>query len=166
MLIIKLLHIFIIEMLDMYDICFVTLRIVINELSLQRFLYSINMKKIVLLVLAGMLMFPAVMDAKHFKTKVPVESGQTPIRTPVTAFISVDLNETTGLLTLSFVGDVGDLQITISQNGIVIDSDYVYATNGGTESYDLSSYPVGEYLLTLETNDGAITQYLIYVEDD
>ncbi len=107
-----------------------------------------------------------MMNGKVFKEKeLPPPDGY-PIKSPTTAEVNVSLNETTGLLTLSFVGDVGNLQITISQNGIVIDSDYVYATNGGTESYDLSSYPVGEYLLTLETNDGAITQYLIYVEDD
>lgn len=123
------------------------------------------MKKLFLLILVGIMFFPCGIVAKKFK-KIEADSGQIPIRTSVLSNVSVDLNETTGLLTLSFVGDVGDLQITISQNGIVIDSDYVYATNGGTESYDLSSYPVGEYLLTLETNDGAITQYLIYVEDD
>lgn len=124
------------------------------------------MKKIVIFLLASFMMMPSVMMAKYDKTKIDADSGQTPIKTPTTSYVETDLNETTGLLTMFFIGDVGNVEMTISQNGTVIDYDCFAGSNGGTETYSFASYAVGEYLLTLETSSGSITQYIITVEDD
>lgn len=110
------------------------------------------------------MMFPSSINAERYKVKSPTDNGQPTPRT--TAYVSVDLNETTGLLTLYFVGDVGNVEMTISQNVTVIDYDIIAGSNDGTATYSFSSYAVGEYLLTLETESGTITQYIITVEDD
>ena len=144
----------------------IILEIFTNELSLQGTFKQIVMKKLILLLFAGMMLCPSVMEAKHYKSKIRPDTGQPPIRMPAASYVGVDLDETTGLLTLYFVGNVGNLQITISQNTTTIESDYVSTTNGGTMSYDLSGYAVGDYLLTLETDDGTVTQYILSVEDD
>lgn len=124
------------------------------------------MKKIILLLLAGLMMIPSSMNAKVFTSTSPAEDDQTPTRTPNASYVTISLNETTGLLTMFFIGDVGNVEMTISQNGAVIDYDCFAGSNGGTETYSFASYAVGEYLLTLETSSGSITQYIITVEDD
>lgn len=124
------------------------------------------MKKVLILLLAGLLLFPSMMDAKLYKTKKQTPIEGSPIKTPVAGYVLVNLNETSGLLTLSFVGNVGNVEVTITQNGSVMDYDYLAASSGGSETYDLSGYAVGQYLLTIETSNGFIAQYIIYVIDD
>lgn len=124
------------------------------------------MKRILLLLLIGFMMYPSSMDAKTYKGKTRQEDCQGPVRTPDASYVSITLNETTGLLTMYFYGDVGNVEMTISQNGSVIDYDIIAGSNGGTATYSFSSYAVGEYLLILETSSGSITQYIITVEDD
>lgn len=123
------------------------------------------MKKLLLLVFAGMMLFPALMDAQTYEIVV-IETDDPPVRNPTSSYVSVDLNETTGVLTLLCVGNVGSLEVTISQNGAPIEDDVIAVTNGQSVIYNLSGYAIGEYLLTIETADGAIRQFIIYVEDD
>lgn len=123
------------------------------------------MKKIVLLLLTGLLMFPALANAKHFYQNGGVIIDG-PVKGPAASYVTISLNETSGLLTMYFIGNVGNVEMTISQNGSVIDYDCFAGSNGGTETYSFASYAVGEYLLTLETENGTTSQYIITVEDD
>lgn len=123
------------------------------------------MKKIVLLLLTGLLMFPALANAKHFYQNGGVIIDG-PVKGPAASYVTISLNETSGLLTMYFIGNVGNVEMTISQNGTVIDYDCFAGSNGGTETYSFASYAVGEYLLTLETENGSVSQYIITVEDD
>ena len=123
------------------------------------------MKKALLLFMMGMLLSPVVMDAKIYRASPPPLMPP-PIKSPDASYIGVDLGETTGILTLLCVGNVGSMEVTISQNGVTIENDVIAASNGQSVIYNLSGYAIGEYLLTIETADGAITQYIIYVEDD
>lgn len=112
------------------------------------------------------LLMPLVMNAKVFKVNVPQDSEDLPNRNFASSYVNVDLNETTGVLTLSYLGNEGNMEVTISQNGVTIENDVIAVSNGQSVIYNLSGYVIGEYLLTIETADGAITQYIIYVEDD
>ena len=111
-------------------------------------------------------MIPSVMNAERNYSKEGVKPSDFPTKSPVSLDIVTSLNETTGLLTMYFIGNVGNLEMTISQNGAVIDYDCFAGSNGGTETYSFASYAVGEYLLTLETESGSVSQYIITVEDD
>ena len=122
------------------------------------------MKKLLLLVMMGIMTFPNVANATKYK-HLPVNTQPTP-RTPTSSYFSVDLGETTGVLTLSYFGKAGSMEVTISQNGAVIENDVIAVSNGQSVIYNLSGYAIGEYLLTIETADGTIKQYIIYVEDD
>ena len=124
------------------------------------------MKKIILLLLTGLMMVPSSMNAKVFTSTTPPEDDKTPVRCPAASYVTISLNETSGLLTMYFIGNVGNVEMTISQNGSVIDYDCFAGSNGGTETYSFASYAVGEYLLTLETENGTTSQYIITVEDD
>lgn len=123
------------------------------------------MRKLIILFFCTLLM-PSVMNAKVFKVNVPQDSEDLPSRNLTSTNVSVDLNETTGVLTLCYLGNAGSMEVTISQNGAPIEDDVIAVTNGQSVIYNLSGYAIGEYLLTIETSDGSIKQYIIYVEDD
>lgn len=123
------------------------------------------MRKLIILFFCTLLM-PSVMNAKVFKVNVPQDSEDLPSRNLTSTYVSVDLNETTGVLTLSYFGKAGSMEVTISQNGAVIENDDIAVSNGQSVIYNLSGYAIGEYLLTIETADGAIDQYILSVEDD
>ena len=123
------------------------------------------MKKHFLLLIAGLLIFPFSIEAKNYKPK-PLQEEEYPVKGPAASYVTISLNETSGLLTMYFIGNVGNVEMTISQNGTVIDYDCFTGSNGGTETYSFASYAVGEYLLTLETENGSVSQYIITVEDD
>ena len=123
------------------------------------------MKKFLFLVLLGTMLFPSQMEAQTYTIAVE-ESDTIIIRTQGSINVSVDLGETTGVLTLSYFGKAGSMEVTISQNGAVIENDVIAVSNGQSVIYNLSGYAIGQYLLTIETSDGSIKQYIIYVEDD
>ncbi len=123
------------------------------------------MKKLVLFVMMGLLLSPTELEAKVYKTtNYPILVN--PTKSPTSTNVNVDLGETTGILTLLCVGNVGSMEVTISQNGVTIENDVIAVSNGQSVIYNLSGYAIGEYLLTIETADGAIKRYIIYVEDD
>lgn len=123
------------------------------------------MRKLIILFFCTLLM-PSVMNAKVFKVNVPQDSEDLPSRNLTSTNVSVDLNETTGVLTLCYFGNAGSMEVTISQNGAVIENDVIAVSNGQSVIYNLSGYAIGEYLLTIETADGTIDQYILSVEDD
>lgn len=123
------------------------------------------MKKIVLLVLMSVLFWPMEINANQYKSR-KISIPENPVKSPDASYVNVDLGETTGILTLLCVGNVGSMEVTISQNGVTIENDVIAVSNGQSVIYNMSGYAIGEYLLTIETADGAITQYIIYVEDD
>lgn len=123
------------------------------------------MKKLVLFVMMGLLLSPTELEAKVYKTtNYPILVN--PTKSPTSTNVNVDLNENTGVLTLSYFGKAGSMEVTISQNGAVIENDVIAVSNGQSVIYNLSGYAIGEYLLTIETADGTIDQYILSVEDD
>ena len=123
------------------------------------------MKKLVLLLLAGLLMTPSEMLADKYNSKrvFPVNS---PVRTPVEYSFNLYLDENTGDLTITPNDAITGLNITITGNGVTY-LDTTVSLNAGQSYTDCLDYlGVGTYLLTLSTADGVIDQYEITVEDD
>ena len=58
------------------------------------------------------------------------------------------------------------LNISISQNGVTIESDNTSVVSGQVVVYDLSTYAVGEYTLSVETGGDVITEFSITVEEE
>lgn len=123
------------------------------------------MKRLLLVVLMSVMFGPVVINANQYKSRKLTITG-TPVRSPNSSYVNVDLNETTGVLTLCYFGNAGSMEVTISQNGAPIEDDVIAVTNGQSVIYNLSGYAIGEYLLTIETSDGTIDQYILSVEDD
>lgn len=124
------------------------------------------MKKFFYLILMGLFLSQSVVRAQVYTTEEMPCNGQNPTRTSSPTFVNVNVDKTTGVLTICYLGNAGSMEVTISQNGVPIENDVIAVSNGQTVIYNLSGYAFGDYLLTIETADGAITQYILSVIDD
>ena len=123
------------------------------------------MKKLVLLLLAGLLLVPSEMFADKYNCK-QVGSASRPVRNPDQNSISLYLDENTGDLVITPNYAVTGLNITITGNGVTYLDTTVALTAGQSYIDSLAGYSVGTYLLTLSTADGVVAQYEITVEPD
>lgn len=123
------------------------------------------MKKLVLLLLAGLLMTPSEMLADKYNSK-KIFLGTPPPRTPAQYSFCLFLNENTGELEITPNDAITGLNITITGNGVTYLNTTVSLNAGQSYTDCLDYLPVGTYILTLSTADGVIDQYEITVEDD
>lgn len=123
------------------------------------------MKKLVLVLLAGLLLTPSVMYADKYNSK-EVVLGTPPARTPIQYSFSLYLDENTGDLEITPNDAITGLNITIIGGGVTYLNTTVSLGAGQSYTDCLDYLPVGTYILTLSTVDGMIAQYVITVEDD
>lgn len=123
------------------------------------------MKKLVLLLLAGLLLAPSEMFADKYNSK-KVALLVRPGRDLNQNFIDLCLDENTGDLAITPNYDITGLNITITGNGVTYLDTTVALTAGQSYIDSLAGYSVGTYLLTLSTADGVVDQYVITVEPD
>lgn len=123
------------------------------------------MKKLVLLLLAGLLLAPSEMFAKKYNGK-KVLPMNIPIRNPELLLFNLYLDENTGDLVITPNNAVTDLNITIVGNGVTYLDTTVALTAGQSYIDSLAGYSIGTYILTLSTADGVVAQYEITVEPD
>ena len=123
------------------------------------------MKKLVLLLFAGMLLTPSEMFAKWYKGKNILIMPHTP-KMPAQYYFSFYLDEDSGNLSITPNDAITGLNITITANGVTYLNTTVSLSYGQSYTDCLDYLPVGTYILTLSTADGIIDQYEITVEDD
>lgn len=123
------------------------------------------MKKLVLLLLAGLLLAPSEMFADKYNCK-KVGSATPPIRNPEQVIFDLYLDESTGYLAITPNYAVTGLNITITGNGVTYLDTTVALTAGQSYTDTLAGYSIGTYILTLSTADGVVAQYEITVEPD
>ena len=123
------------------------------------------MKKLVLVLFAGLLLTPSVMFADKYNSKeiVPVTP---PVRTPTTNSVDLLLDENTGDLAITPNYDITGLNITITGNGVTYLNTTVSLSANQSYTDCLDYLSEGTYILTMSTIDGVIAQYEITVEDD
>lgn len=123
------------------------------------------MKKLVLLLLTGLLLTPSEMFADKYNSKRVAEATP-PIRTPMEYALDLYLDEETGDFAITPNYDITGLNITITGNGVTYLDTTVALTAGQSYIDSLAGYSIGTYLLTLSTADGVVAQYEITVEPD
>lgn len=123
------------------------------------------MKKLVLLLLAGLLLAPSEMFADKYNSKRVVPASR-PGRDLNQNSVDLYLDEITGDLVITPNNAVTGLNITITGNGVTYLDTTVALTAGQSYIDSLAGYSVGTYLLTLSTADGVVDQYVITVEPD
>jgi hypothetical protein len=123
------------------------------------------MKKLVLLLLAGLLLAPSEMFADKYNSKRVVPASR-PGRDLNQNPVDLYLDEITGDLVITSNNAVIGLTITITGNGVTYLDTTVALTAGQSYIDSLAGYSVGTYILTLSTADGVIDQYEITIEPD
>ena len=123
------------------------------------------MKKLFIVLFAGMILAPSAMFADKYNSKKVVLLPHH-IRMPALYFISFYLDEDTGDMSISPNYDITGLEITITGNGVTY-LDTTVSLNAGQVYLDCLDYlDEGEYTLTLSTANGVIDQYTITVEPE
>ena len=123
------------------------------------------MKKLVLVLLVGLLITPSVMLADKYNSKRISPQSLSP-RMPSQYSFTLYLDEDTGDLEITPNDAITGLNITITANGVTYLNTTVSLSYGQSYTDCLDYLPVGTYILTLSTADGIIDQYEITVEDD
>ena len=123
------------------------------------------MKKIVLLLLAGLLLAPTEMLADKYNCK-KVGAANSPIRIPDQYYIGFYLNENTGDMAITPVTSITNLTITLTGSGGTYINTTISLGIGQSYTNCLDFLPLGTFLLTMSTADGVIDQYEITVEPD
>lgn len=123
------------------------------------------MKKLVLLLLAGLLLAPTEMFADKYNCK-KIGCASLPGRSQDQYYIGFYLNEYTGDMAVTPVTSITNLTITLTG----ISGTYINTTIslGAGQSYTncLDFLPLGTYLLTMSVAGNVIDQYEITVEPD
>ena len=102
---------------------------------------------------------------KYYIKPAPTVNPHKP-KAPAYHPIFVSIDEETGELTIMFNTSINSVDIVISQNGVVIESDNTSAVSGQTVIYDLSAYNVGEYTLSIVAGGDVIAEYSITIEEE
>lgn len=123
------------------------------------------MKKLVLLLLTGLLLAPSEMFADKYNSKKLVIATPPP-RNPSQYYIGFYLDENTGDLSITPSSNITGLTITLTANGVTYINTTVSLSAGQSYTDCLDFLSVGTYLLTLSTADGVIAQYEITVIAD
>ena len=121
------------------------------------------MKKVLLVLLVGLLLAPSEMFADTYNSKRISPTSHPPRSENV---ISLYLDYYTGDLAITPNYAISGLEISITAGGVTY-LDTTVSLGAGQSYTDCLSYlSVGTYILTLSTADGFIAQYVITVEDD
>lgn len=124
------------------------------------------MKKLVLLLLAGLLLAPTEMLADKYNCK-KIGGISLPGRSQNQYCIGFYLNENTGYLAITPTTNITGLTITLTGYGVTYVNTTVSLSAGQSYTNCLDFLPLGTYLLTMSTStDGIIAQYEITVEPD
>lgn len=123
------------------------------------------MKKLVLVLLTGLLLTPSELFAEHYKCK-KMALAVNPVRTPSQYLFSLYLDENTGDLAITPNHNIADLRILITGNGMTYLNTTVSLSFGQSYTDCLNYLGVGTYYLTLIVDDEITDQYEITVEDD
>jgi hypothetical protein len=123
------------------------------------------MKKLVVLLLAGLLLIPSEMFSDTYNSKRVLPASH-PGRSQNQYCIDFYLDENTGDLSITPSSDITGLTITLTSNGVTYINTTVSLSAGQSYTDCLDFLSVGTYLLTLSTTDGVIDQYEIIVTAD
>lgn len=121
------------------------------------------MKKVLLVLLVGLLLTPTEMFADKYNSK-RISQGTPPPRSENVISLYLDYN--TGDLAITPNYAITGLEISIASNGVTYLDTTVSLSAGQSYTDCLSFLSVGTYILTLSTADGIIDQYEITVEDE
>jgi len=124
------------------------------------------MKKILFLLLMGLLLLPSKTFAQHYESEEEIPANEFPIRMPTINHVSAWIGYETGVFSIVSNYDIACLYVTIEQNNLLLDSFSQPLYNGVPAIYNFAGYSTGEYIVTLSTADGLLARYRVTVVED
>ena len=112
----------------------------------------------------GLFLLPSESFAEYFESQEEIPAPQFPVKSPY--YVNAWINSETGMFSIYANYDITCLYVTIEQNGVVLDSFSQPLYNGIPATYNFAGYSIGEYLVTLSTADGILSQYRVSVIAD
>lgn len=122
------------------------------------------MKKLALLLIAGLLLITPEVFARKYK-KTQIASVGYPIREPVLYQIGVELDSISGDLYISPNFNATNLHITVTANGFTYLNVTTSLTSGQVYADSLAFLDEGIYLMTISIGNIVFSQYEVTVED-
>lgn len=127
------------------------------------------MKKIIIALISCMVL-SLVPSTSYAKKKIYIECPTSsnpsgPRRGTVWDFLTVDVNQDSCELYITFTDDVSDLVLTLTGNGVTYEEDELDAVLGQTVIYGLENYDIGDYELTIEVDGSVVVLYTITIEE-
>ncbi len=127
------------------------------------------MKKIIIALISCMVLsfIPTTLYAKK---KIYVQSNTSsypsgPRRGTVWEFFTVDVDQDSCELFITFTDEVSDLVLTLTGNGVTYEEDELDAVSGQTVIYCLENYDIGDYELTVEVDGSIVDLFTITIEE-
>lgn len=137
------------------------------------------MKKITLVLLAGIMTFIPESLSASLRTynivKLPNSTetdfpSPTPLperpHIPAYPLTIVEINEELGDMCILFNCSIDDVNITITNNGTIIENNNINAICGQCIIYNMNSYEKGQYILTIESGKNILSQYEINIYEE
>ncbi len=126
------------------------------------------MKKLLITFLVfTMLLAPAISYSKKaiYVENKTTSSSNKPRRDSIFSNILVYVNDDNEDVCLLFTANFTMLHVSITQNGVTLDDDYLNVTANQIVAYDFSDYTVGDYDMTIETTGGEALEYTVTIEE-
>lgn len=89
-----------------------------------------------------------------------------PKRGPVLDFLTIEVNQDSCQLCITFSDDVPDCVLTLTKNGETYEENGLDAVSSHTIIYDLANYDIGEYDLTIEVDGTIIAIFTVIIEEE
>ena len=86
-----------------------------------------------------------------------------PRRDVVLDFLTLDVNQDSCELCITFLDDVTDLGLYLTKNGVTYEEDELDVLIGQTVVYELENYSVGEYDLTIEVGGNIVAIFTVSI---
>ena len=119
------------------------------------------MKKFLFMLLMGLLLLPSESFANYYESDEEIPPLPIPVRMPNNVSGWIDSN--TGVFTILSNYDITNMHVTITQNNVLCDEFTQDMMSGVPAIYNFGGYAGGEYLLTIEDENGLIIRYRIKV---
>jgi len=123
------------------------------------------MKKVLFLLLVGLLLAPTEMFAEKYNSKKILLAPHNP-KAPSTCIVDFYLNENSGDFAISPFHNVTGFNITLTGNGVTYIDTTISLNAGQSYTNTLAGYSLGTYILTMSTSNGVIEQYEITITAD
>lgn len=127
------------------------------------------MKKVIIALISCLVLayVPATSYAeKKIYVGCPTGSDPTGPRRGVTMdFLTIDVDQDSCELCITFLDDVNDVGLFLTRNGVTYEEDELDVVTGQTVVYDLEDYSVGEYDLTIEVGGIVVAVISVIIEE-